>query len=65
MTIRLVKPLCQVSLPAWGVWIEMEAMADLADTITSLPAWGVWIEIVHAVHVIETVIVTPRMGSVD
>ena len=35
-----------VSLPAWGVWIEMQrACTEPCFHAASLPAWGVWIEI--------------------
>ena len=33
------------SHPAWGAWIEMQAMVSLAyGTPASHPAWGAWIE---------------------
>ena len=35
-----------LSLPAWGVWIEIGFLYRDRWIITSLPAWGVWIEIV-------------------
>ena len=35
-----------LSLPAWGVWIEIYTENRHAGkTAESLPAWGVWIEI--------------------
>ena len=34
-----------MSLPAWGVWIEMISCCTLSTQDKSLPAWGVWIEI--------------------
>ena len=33
-----------MSLPAWGVWIEISALSMMAVIFKSLPAWGVWIE---------------------
>ena len=39
-----------MSLPAWGVWIEIASIsAFICSGVTSLPAWGVWIEIVFSV----------------
>ena len=40
-------PDTDVSLPAWGVWIEIDEQQELAAYALSLPAWGVWIEILH------------------
>ena len=34
-----------VSLPAWGVWIEIYSAVKNCSFSKSLPAWGVWIEI--------------------
>ena len=34
-----------VSLPAWGAWIEIKLLSNLLRTLRSLPAWGAWIEI--------------------
>ena len=34
-----------MSLPAWGVWIEINTNFQAIIPPTSLPAWGVWIEI--------------------
>ena len=34
-----------MSLPAWGVWIEMFSHIRWFLFSRSLPAWGVWIEI--------------------
>ena len=36
----------EMSLPAWGVWIEIVLMMRDMMTTVSLPAWGVWIEII-------------------
>ena len=33
------------SLPAWGVWIEIQIKLAKPYLTPSLPAWGVWIEI--------------------
>ena len=33
------------SLPAWGVWIEIQIKLAKPYISPSLPAWGVWIEI--------------------
>ena len=33
------------SLPAWGVWIEINLCRAGMLSAGSLPAWGVWIEI--------------------
>ena len=39
-------PIAQaMSLPAWGVWIEIVISRRVRKTGMSLPAWGVWIEI--------------------
>ncbi len=54
-----------MSLPAWGVWIEMPWKPAFQGWKESLPAWGVWIEIICYNDLIAPVIVTPRMGSVD
>ena len=55
-----------VSLPAWGVWIEILSQVSLVMSLqVSLPAWGVWIEISTINAMITAVRVTPRMGSVD
>ena len=35
-----------MSLPAWGVWIEIAFFSTGRRATQSLPAWGVWIEIV-------------------
>ena len=35
-----------LSLPARGVWVEIEAVPQYGDTTPSLPARGVWVEIV-------------------
>ena len=53
------------SLPAWGVWIEIELMAGYTPEPKSLPAWGVWIEMCYHVNTYENSLVAPRMGSVD
>ena len=34
-----------MSLPAWGVWIEIALSNIFVTLVLSLPAWGVWIEI--------------------
>ena len=34
-----------MSLPAWGVWIEIDTVTVSDAERGSLPAWGVWIEI--------------------
>ena len=34
-----------MSLPAWGVWIEIVVRLNWFVFVESLPAWGVWIEI--------------------
>ena len=34
-----------MSLPAWGVWIEIDIRKCYLSLSVSLPAWGVWIEI--------------------
>ena len=34
-----------MSLPAWGVWIEIPVLFKQYVAVRSLPAWGVWIEI--------------------
>ena len=35
-----------MSLPAWGVWIEIVRFCkSFIMVLSSLPAWGVWIEI--------------------
>ena len=54
-----------MSLPAWGVWIEIVVIIVLLFLPASLPAWGVWIEIVLSYHQGIAHYVTPRMGSVD
>ena len=36
---------CHMSLPAWGVWIEILSFNGRMVVFASLPAWGVWIEI--------------------
>ena len=35
----------KASLPAWGVWIEINQELESQELKVSLPAWGVWIEI--------------------
>ena len=37
-----------MSLPAWGVWIEIDLFFCPNQWLWSLPAWGVWIEIENA-----------------
>ena len=54
-----------LSLPAWGVWIEIELTEQQEKEMRSLPAWGVWIEIDIIAAVNPSYCVTPRMGSVD
>ena len=38
-----------MSLPAWGVWIEIWQPPQKIPPAASLPAWGVWIEIKDAI----------------
>ncbi len=54
-----------LSLPAWGVWIEIIILFQKNRKVLSLPAWGVWIEIVKDFESLIEQTVTPRMGSVD
>ena len=54
-----------MSLPAWGVWIEIFALSVHFTFATSLPAWGVWIEIWSMTRKDGRNTVAPRMGSVD
>ena len=54
-----------LSLPAWGVWIEITSLTHTYRPIPSLPAWGVWIEIFFVAVVTVQYAVAPRMGSVD
>ena len=53
------------SLPAWGVWIEIEKKVLRYKMGRSLPAWGVWIEITMIQPALLSLWVAPRMGSVD
>ena len=53
------------SLPAWGVWIEIEMNKEQLAEYASLPAWGVWIEINERETRRSDLSVTPRMGSVN
>ena len=53
------------SLPAWGVWIEIDIIIHPLSAKVSLPAWGVWIEMMLQDHCFCAEIVAPRMGSVD
>ena len=39
-----------LSLPAWGVWVEIFGCFDLRGSFASLPAWGVWVEISQATN---------------
>ena len=54
-----------LSLPAWGVWIEIKLNQEDSGKMMSLPAWGVWIEIKQREKTFEYLDVAPRMGSVD
>ena len=38
-----------MSLPAWGVWIEISTKCRFNIGTPSLPAWGVWIEILDII----------------
>ncbi len=53
------------SLPAWGVWIEIDNGGQLVSKLQSLPAWGVWIEMRYQINAGGYTYVAPRMGSVD
>ena len=53
------------SLPARGVWIEMDAVRPASWGHRSLPARGVWIEIALQNVFVSLAGVTPRKGSVD
>ena len=35
----------ELSLPAWGAWIEILVIIITGNLTGSLPAWGAWIEI--------------------
>ena len=59
------KKVSNLSLPAWGVWIEIVFQWLWECRTTSLPAWGVWIEIAGDKLKLSFVDVAPRMGSVD
>ena len=55
-----------MSLPAWGVWIEIGLIGKAKESLSmSLPAWGVWIEIGKKIRGRKHRNVAPRMGSVD
>ena len=54
-----------VSLPAWGVWIEIHSPSPFNLFVSSLPAWGVWIEMINSPCDRPYPLVAPRMGSVD
>ena len=54
-----------LSLPAWGVWIEISTRTGIILEKRSLPAWGVWIEIINRDCKMRPIQVAPRMGSVD
>ena len=53
------------SLPARGVWIEMQNRSCESASGSSLPARGVWIEIFAESVAGQVDAVTPRKGSVD
>ena len=55
----------EMSLPAWGAWIEIHVSVCVIKKGTSLPAWGAWIEIFFACLYCIKLLVAPRMGSVD
>ena len=55
----------RLSLPAWGVWIEIDQKLVLHADFVSLPAWGVWIEMLSRNSSYDRRNVAPRMGSVD
>ena len=53
------------SLPARGVWIEINKKSAETLGFKSLPARGVWIEIGSFPQGFSSLVVTPRKGSVD
>jgi len=55
----------QLSLPAWGAWIEIQPTSSEVVKKVSLPAWGAWIEIEHNRPNPRALLVAPRVGSVD
>ena len=55
-----------MSLPARGVWIEIEIWYNIITAREkSLPARGVWIEMCPTTKTDPLLSVTPREGSVD
>ena len=54
-----------MSLPARGVWIEINMNHVLSLIFKSLPARGVWIEILLVLRLNLSPNVAPRKGSVD
>ena len=53
-----------MSLPAWGVWVEIDHDGYTNRLVGSLPAWGVWVEMFSLTWDEIERDVTPRMGSV-
>ncbi len=64
-TLTVIAKSADVSLPAWGAWIEIIEDRKSFVVCRSLPAWGAWIEIYK--YDINFVLerVAPRVGGVD
>ena len=52
------------SLPARGVWVEIQDVPHRIEKPASLPARGVWVEIWKERYADRFFDVTPRTGSV-